>query len=56
MIEDSPSGIIAAKAAGMQVIAFEEKRLQIDQRVADYVLKDMDAIFERIVNLTKSSP
>lgn len=56
VIEDSPSGIIAAKATGMQVIAFEEKRLQIDQRVADYVLKDMDAIFKHIVNLTKSSP
>ncbi|MGT2722554.1 HAD family hydrolase [Streptococcus porcinus] len=55
VIEDSPSGIAAAKAAGIKVIAFEEKRLQVDQTAADYVLKDMNAIFERIVNITKSS-
>ncbi|MBA2796072.1 HAD family hydrolase [Streptococcus porcinus] len=54
VIEDSPSGIMAAKAAGIRVIAFEEKRLQIDQAAADDVLEDMNAIFERIVNMAKS--
>lgn len=40
-IEDSFYGIRAAKRAGMRVIAYEEKRLAVDQSEADYIGKDM---------------
>ncbi|WP_086347582.1 HAD family hydrolase [Candidatus Enterococcus clewellii] len=36
-IEDSPHGIRAAKGAGIQTIAFEETRMNIDQSEADYL-------------------
>ncbi|MBF0750560.1 MULTISPECIES: HAD family phosphatase [unclassified Pasteurella] len=40
-IEDSFFGIQAAKSAGIPVIAYEEKRILIDQSEADYCGKDM---------------
>ena len=43
-IEDSFFGIQAAKAAGISVIAYEEKRMHIDQSNADYCGKNMNDI------------
>lgn len=51
-IEDSAYGIAAAKAAGITVIAYEETRLPVDQSQADYCEKDMQAILERIKQLS----
>lgn len=52
-IEDSSAGIAAAKAAGMDVIAYEEKRFLIDQTQADLICKNMRAIFCHIKSLRK---
>lgn len=44
-IEDSEAGIAAAKAAGAIVIAYEERRVPVDQSAADYLARDMaDAV------------
>ncbi|MFC0309809.1 HAD family hydrolase [Gallibacterium trehalosifermentans] len=48
-IEDSFYGMQAAKAAGLTVIGYEEKRMVIDQSLADYMGKDMNEIL-RIIN------
>lgn len=40
-IEDSAAGIAAAKAAGAVVIAYEERRVPVDQSAADYLAHDM---------------
>ncbi|QIW16318.1 phosphatase [Pasteurellaceae bacterium RH1A] len=40
-IEDSYFGMQAAKEAGLQVIGYEEKRMLIDQSLADEMGKDM---------------
>ncbi|MGT2930365.1 HAD family hydrolase [Streptococcus dentasini] len=40
-IEDSPSGIAAAKGADLTVLAYREDRLGIDQSLADYMAEDM---------------
>ena len=45
-IEDSFYGIQAAKSAGIAVIAYEEKRMPIDQSAADWSGKDMRDILE----------
>ncbi|MTB63746.1 HAD-IA family hydrolase [Streptococcus sp. zg-86] len=50
-IEDSAYGIAAAKAAGVRVIAYQETRMPIDQRQADFLCQDMAAIFELIQSL-----
>ncbi|MGT2949110.1 HAD family hydrolase [Streptococcus devriesei] len=47
-VEDSASGIAAAKKAGMKTVAYEEKRMAIDQSQADYVAKDMLDILDYI--------
>lgn len=47
-IEDSAFGISSAKAAGVRVIAYEEKRMPIDQTQADYCEKDMRGILKRL--------
>ena len=51
VIEDSPSGIAAAKAAGLTVIAYEEKRMQVDQSAADYIMPDMQHIYMKVKEL-----
>ena len=43
-IEDSSYGILAAKRAGLTVIAYEENRMLIDQSLADYKGKNMKEI------------
>jgi len=48
-IEDSYSGILSAKRANLKVIAYEEKRLPINQSYADYLAKDMLDVY-RIIN------
>ncbi|OOF81765.1 HAD family hydrolase [Rodentibacter caecimuris] len=50
-IEDSFFGIQAAKYAGIPVIAYEEKRILIDQSEADYCGKDMSEILTIIQKL-----
>ncbi|MGV6989674.1 HAD family hydrolase [Testudinibacter sp. P80/BLE/0925] len=50
-IEDSYYGIIAAKQAGIPVIAYEETRMAIDQSLADYQGKDMTDILTIIKTL-----
>ena len=50
-IEDSFFGIQAAKAAGISVIAYEEKRMHIDQSNADYCGKNMNDILAIIRQL-----
>ena len=50
-VEDSTYGILAAKRAGLTVLAYEEKRMVIDQSLADYKGADMKAIFEYIQDL-----
>lgn len=50
-IEDSYYGIIAAKQAGIAVIAYEETRMAIDQSLADYQGKDMTDILTIIKTL-----
>lgn len=47
-IEDSYYGILAAKKAGLTVIAYEEKRMIVDQSQADYIAPDMNAILQLI--------
>lgn len=54
-IEDSFFGIQAAKSAGISVIAYEEKRMHIDQSQADYCGKDMNEILTIIQKLHHSS-
>lgn len=51
-IEDSFYGITAAKRAGLTTIAYEEKRLPIDQTLADYSGGDMKEILEIIIEIT----
>ncbi|VUW91493.1 Phosphorylated carbohydrates phosphatase [Streptococcus constellatus] len=53
-IEDSFYGIAAAKSAGLKVIAYEEKRLPVDQSRADMVAKDMVEIFSILQTLKES--
>ncbi|OOF53944.1 phosphatase [Rodentibacter genomosp. 2] len=50
-IEDSFFGIQAAKSASIPVIAYEEKRMLIDQSKADYCGKDMIEISNIIQKL-----
>ncbi|MER0122872.1 HAD family hydrolase [Streptococcus sp. ZJ93] len=50
-IEDSAYGIAAAKAAGVRVIAYQEKRMPIDQSQADFLCQDMGAVFELLQSL-----
>lgn len=47
-IEDSTYGILAAKRAGLTVLAYEEKRMLVDQSLADYQGRDMLEIFKLI--------
>lgn len=44
-IEDSYYGMLSAKTAGLTVIGYEEKRMLIDQSLADYMGRDMVEIF-----------
>ncbi|QGM81070.1 HAD family hydrolase [Otariodibacter oris] len=50
-IEDSSLGIESAKGAGIKVIAYEENRMAMDQSLADYKGKDMQAILAIIQHL-----
>ena len=52
-VEDSSYGILAAKDAGIKVIAYEETRMLVDQSLADYRGKDMKEIFQVIQNLNE---
>lgn len=52
-VEDSYFGMTAAKAAGMICIGYEEKRMQIDQSLADYMGKNMLEILDIIKKLAK---
>ncbi|HDL5699877.1 TPA: HAD family phosphatase [Mannheimia haemolytica] len=49
-IEDSYYGMLAAKTAGLTVIGYEEKRMLIDQSLADYMGKDMKEILKILQN------
>ncbi|MEG9489305.1 HAD family phosphatase [Mannheimia indoligenes] len=50
-IEDSYYGMKSAKTAGLSVIGYEEKRMLIDQSLADYMGKDMNEILAVIQKL-----
>lgn len=50
-IEDSYYGMLSAKTAGLTVIGYEEKRMLIDQSLADYMGKDMTEILAVIERL-----
>ena len=50
-VEDSPSGIAAAKNAGLKTVAYEEKRMAVDQKQADYIAEDMQDILDYIKGL-----
>lgn len=50
-IEDSYYGMLSAKTAGLTVIGYEEKRMLIDQTLADYIGKDMTEILSIIQKL-----
>lgn len=45
-IEDSYYGILAARRAGLDVIAYREDRLKVDQSQATVVKDDMNAIYD----------
>ncbi|MDG2939380.1 HAD-IA family hydrolase [Bisgaard Taxon 10/6] len=47
-VEDSYYGMLAAKGAGVTVIGYEEKRMIVDQSLADYMGKDMTEILALI--------
>lgn len=53
-IEDSYYGIMASKGAGIETIAYEEKRMNIDQSNADFLAKDMFEVFNIIKHCSKS--
>ncbi len=53
-IEDSYYGMLAAKSANMTVIGYEEKRMNIDQSLADYMGQDMCSILSIIQSLHKN--
>lgn len=55
-IEDSFYGITAAKAAGIPVVAYEEKRVPIDQSHADFLVQDMQGFFEVVKELHQVNP
>lgn len=50
-IEDSYYGMLSAKTAGLTVIGYEEKRMLIDQSLADHMGKDMMEILTIIQKL-----
>ncbi|OOF70551.1 hypothetical protein BKG89_03485 [Rodentibacter caecimuris] len=50
-IEDSYFGMLAAKRAGMKLIGYEEKRMDIDQSLADHIGRDMLDILNLIRKL-----
>lgn len=50
-IEDSYYGMLSAKTAGLTVIGYEEKRMLIDQSLANYIGKDMTEILSIIQKL-----
>ncbi|MDD0824949.1 HAD family phosphatase [Mannheimia sp. AT1] len=50
-VEDSYYGMLSAKTAGLAVIGYEEKRMLIDQSLADYMGKDIGEILEIIQQL-----
>ncbi|CAM4213513.1 haloacid dehalogenase [Streptococcus penaeicida] len=52
VIEDSPSGIAAGKAAEIPVLAYQENRMLVDQSQADFILENMQAIYEKIVEIS----
>mgnify|MGYP000896153995 CR=1 FL=1 len=52
-IEDSKTGIAAAKNAGMQVWALQPRAYTLDQSTADYVAADMQAILLRLRQLER---
>ena len=41
IVEDSFPGILAAKNAGIDVIALHDQKYQIDQSLADYIIEDI---------------
>lgn len=45
-VEDSTFGILAAKTAGMKVIARKDEHFNLDQTQADYIIEDMLDIIE----------
>ncbi len=51
VIEDSFNGVLAAKAARMEVIAIPDKESERDDRfvIADFILKDLEQIKEIII-------
>ncbi|OBW93162.1 HAD family hydrolase [Gallibacterium salpingitidis] len=50
-VEDSFYGMQAAKNAGLRVIGYEEKRMIIDQSLADYLCKDMNEILAIVMKI-----
>lgn len=54
-IEDSFYGITAAHAAGIPVVAYEEKRVPIDQSHADFLVQDMQGFFEVVKELHQAN-
>lgn len=53
IVEDSPHGIQAGKAAGCTVIARKEERLPMSQEEADYILDDFLEIYNQVISLFK---
>lgn len=53
-VEDSYFGMTAAKKAGMILIGYEEKRMEIDQSLADYMGQDMNEILNIIKRLNET--
>ncbi|AXQ79312.1 HAD family phosphatase [Streptococcus chenjunshii] len=47
-VEDSPSGIEAAKGAGIYTIAYLEERMAVDQSQADILAKDMKEVLSHV--------
>ncbi len=54
-IEDSYYGMLSAQTAGLTVIGYEEKRMLIDQSLADYMGKDMNEILKIIEQIYTAS-
>lgn len=48
VVEDSKTGIEAAKNAGLSVIAFESNKFKLDQSRADFKITDLKQIFNYI--------
>ncbi|NBK97564.1 MAG: HAD family phosphatase [Erysipelotrichia bacterium] len=53
VVEDSEYGIIAAKRAGLKVIARKDEYIRVDQSKADYIIQEHHQILEIIHQIEK---